>query len=119
MNAQWFDGLTRQLAMRQPRRTTIALAVGALATVLAGRNRDAQASCKKVGKTCDKNKDCCDGAQCKKDKCKCKCKNGFTKCGKKCYDLDKDEKHCGSCNIQCAEDDGEICDNGQCVNVPS
>jgi hypothetical protein len=117
MNAQGFDWLTRQFTTGFPRRTTIAVVAGALSTMLIGRGREAEAGCKKVNKKCDKNKDCCDGAKCKKDKCECKA--GRQECGGKCYHLDRDEKHCGACNIQCVEDEGEICDNGRCINVPS
>jgi DNA-binding beta-propeller fold protein YncE len=106
------DIFARQLARTLPRRPAIGVLTGLLSIGLT-RPQPALA-CKKVGKKCDKNKDCCDGARCKGGKnSKCKCKNGFTKCDKKCYDLDKDEKRCGSCNTACAP--GATCQNGACV----
>jgi hypothetical protein len=117
MDARSFDTLTRQLTKGLPRRQSLALMIGGMASLLLGGRSRVAAGCKKVGKKCDKNKDCCDGAKCKKDKCECK--TGRQECGGKCYHLDRDEKHCGACNIQCVEDEGEICDNGRCINVPS
>jgi hypothetical protein len=112
VDEQRFDNLARQLRHGMPRRPLIA----AMAmTVLATLQRPQSAlACKKVGRKCDKNKDCCDGARCKGGKKgKCRCKSGFTKCNKKRFDLDKDEKHCGSCNTVCAP--GATCQDGICA----
>ena len=117
MDARSFDAFTRRLTTELPRRGALALMTGAASSLLLGGVSPVAAGCKKVGKTCDKNKDCCDGAKCKKDTCKCK--SGREECGGTCYHLDRDENHCGSCNTQCDEDEGEICSNGRCVNVPS
>src|SRR5688572_17379558 len=93
------DIFARQLARTLPRRPAIGVLTGLLSIGFA-RPQPALA-CKKVGKKCDKNKDCCDGARCKGDtkkkKGKCRCKGGFTKCGGTCHDLNQDEQHCGGC----------------------
>jgi hypothetical protein len=90
------------------------LAAG-LALPLIGRAPRAAASCKKVGKKCDKNKDCCDGAECKGGQCACK--SGRAECDGKCYKLDTDENHCGDCDTACAA--GETCCDGACVDLES
>ena len=112
MNRQRFDALARALSGTQPRRQVVGGLMFAGATALLLPKRALAGNGKKVGKKCDKNKDCIDGAKCKKDECKCK--NRFTKCNKKCYDLDKDEKHCGACNTRCTEH--ELCLSGVCIN---
>ncbi len=96
MNGQRFDALARALSGTQPRRQGVGGLMFAGATALLLPVGSLAGNGKKVGKKCDKNKDCFDGAKCKKDKCKCK--SGLTECGGKCYDLDNDEKHCGGCN---------------------
>jgi hypothetical protein len=118
MNAHSFDAITRHLRNGCGRRQAVTLLTsGALSAFLLGRGSVVQAGCKKVGKKCDKNKDCCDGARCKGDKKdkkgKCRCKGRFTKCDNKCYDLDKDEQHCGACDTACLA--GESCVNGICA----
>ncbi len=111
MAEHWIEAITRHLATELGRRRFgIAAATSLVATMLASRPALA---CKKVGRKCDKNTDCCDGATCKKGKCSCK--NRFTKCNKKCYDLDKDETHCGNCNTTC--DPSETCCSGDCVDL--
>jgi hypothetical protein len=112
MNERRFDTIARGLAGPLPRRPLIGVLAGALtaAWVLP----EQALACKKVGRKCDKNKDCCDGARCKGGKNgKCRCKGGFTKCGKQCYNLDKDEQHCGACDNACAE--GDSCIDGSCA----
>jgi len=46
---------------------------------------------------------------------KCKCDTGFTRCGKKCRNLQTDENNCGSCGHQCAS--GKVCQSGHCKAV--
>lgn len=111
MNEQQFDDLARTLSAAQSRRRVIGGVMIAFTTALS-LAEPSLGNGKKVGKTCDKNKDCIDGARCKKDKCRCK--NRFTKCNKKCYDLDKDEKHCGTCGNRCV--DPELCTSGVCIH---
>jgi hypothetical protein len=75
MDACRFDRLTRALAAAASRRQTlVGLVLGAVA--LRGRGGEVAASpgCKKKGKRCKKNKDCCSGT-CKGKKGKKKCKN--------------------------------------------
>ncbi len=113
MDPRSFDAFTRKLATRLPRRGALALLAGGAAPLLVNAPPPARAGCKKVGKNCDKNKDCCDDARCQGKKCTCK--SGFTECGGKCFDLDKDENHCGSCNTAC--DPGWGCCDGVCVDL--
>jgi hypothetical protein len=104
------EAITRHLATELGRRRFgVGAATSLVATMLLSRPALA---CKKVGKKCDKNNDCCDGAKCKKDTCKCK--SGRTECGGKCYKLDKDEKHCGACNNRCTGP--ELCLSGVCID---
>lgn len=115
MDAGRFDSLTRSLTAGLPRRKalTIVLIGGARAL---GEPGPAAAGCKKVGKKCGRNNDCCDNARCGGKRCKCK--SGFTECGGKCYDLDKDEKHCGDCGAACAAGDScidGVCNEGGCT----
>jgi hypothetical protein len=112
MAAHWLDVFARRIQSDLSRRNALVLLAGALASGSAFPQPTLAGNGKKVGKKCDKNKDCIDGAKCKKDECKCK--NRFTKCNKKCYDLDKDEKHCGACNTRCTEH--ELCLSGVCIN---
>ena len=117
-----FDAWVRGLSASPSRRSLLQLvtgtALGALPAALFDR-KSAHAGCKKVGKKCDKNKDCCDGARCegdKKDKKgKCRCKAGLKDCPGEnaCKNLDADENHCGSCGNQCAA--GEVCCSGACT----
>jgi hypothetical protein len=48
----------------------------------------------------------------KRHKKKKKCKGGKKKCGKKCFDLQTDPAHCGSCGNAC--DESEVCLGGTC-----
>ena len=114
MDPQRFDALARRAgAVGARRRALLSLVGSTLATSMFGP-APAVAGCKKVGKKCDKTKDCCDDARCKGGKNgKCRCKSGFSECGGKCYDLDKDETHCGSCDTTCAA--GESCVDGVCA----
>ena len=113
MQHHWFDDFTQSFHSRWPRRTALGLAAGIATTTLLAQRHAARAGCKKVGKKCDKNKDCCDGARCGGGKCKCK--SGYNKCNKKCYDLDKDEQHCGDCATACGAE--ETCCSGTCADL--
>lgn len=111
MEGARFDSLTHALISSR-RGNVKALLGGVLGMLLASRaGEQAMAGCKKEGKKCDKNKDCCDGATCKGKKCRCK--SGLNECGGKCFDFDKDEQHCGSCTTACAA--GESCVAGVCA----
>ena len=96
MDANRLDTIATLLASGAPRRRLLsACAVALGGAVLPG----VALACKKVGKKCDKSKDCCDGATCKSGKCKCK--GGLTECDGACVDLDSDNQHCGACNNSC------------------
>src|SRR5215207_1814453 len=44
-----------------------------------------------------------------------RCSEGQTRCGDRCVNLQRNERHCGSCFHRCAE--GEECVSGRCVNL--
>lgn len=113
-----FDTLTKAFttSRRITARAFLSVALGALLTNRAAD--EASAGCKKVGKKCDKSKDCCDGAKCKGGKNgKCRCKSGLTECAgeKDCVDLNDNLNHCGACGNACAA--GDVCCNGQCADL--
>jgi Stigma-specific protein, Stig1 len=114
MHQRRFDTLALVVAGVQPRRRIFGGVLSAISAALA--LPEIALACKKVGRKCDKNKDCCNGARCIGGKNgKCRCKGGFTTCNKDCFNLDIDEKHCGSCSDACAS--GETCCNGTCVDL--
>lgn len=114
MDSSRFDLLARSLSASR-RASLLALVGGALGLVALDMN-EASAGCKKPGKKCDKNKDCCDGAHCQGDrhgkKGKCRCKSGRKECGRECIDVDADDANCGGCDITC--DDDQFCADGKC-----
>jgi hypothetical protein len=112
MNVHWFARFAQRLSGEVGRRQTFHLVGGALAAALLN-HESAAAGCKKVGKKCDRNKDCCDGARCKGGKNgKCRCKGGFSTCNKKCHDLNQDDRNCGACGNTCLAPN-KCCD-GEC-----
>jgi hypothetical protein len=111
MDGLRFDTLVRTLATS--RRTTRKTLLGAgLGLLLAGRRRDAAANCKKVGRSCTGDDDCCKDALCRLSGV-CECEAGFTDCSGKCKDLSTDKKHCGACNNDCGR--GGTCCSGDCA----
>lgn len=110
MDGTRIDAIARLVATSMERRR---LAAGVAAALLGGltRPRPALAGCKKAGKSCDRNNDCCAHATCKRDECACK--PGFAACAGNCVKLDTDEKHCGRCAKRCAGN--ETCRDGACV----
>jgi hypothetical protein len=94
MDADRFDTFVLSLGSAVPRRVALA---GAFGTGFAGLLM-------RLG---------VDFAAAKKRKKKKKCKGGKKKCGKKCFDLQTDPLHCGSCGIRC--DDDMECRDGECV----
>jgi hypothetical protein len=111
MDDERFDRLTRRLGYAIPRRPLIAAITGALFSTL--KTPEPALACKHVGRKCDKNKDCCDGATCRGGKnSKCQCKSGFDKCGNDCVNFDNNEDHCGGCDTVCAQ--SESCCDGVC-----
>jgi len=110
-----FDAIARSLATGLPRRRLLAgITAGLLSSPLGNRPRAAGAgACKKPGRPCDKNQDCCDGADCKGGECKCKADRD--ECAGTCFKLDTDEERCGSCNNACRA--AETCCAGGCVET--
>ena len=112
------DGLARDLASGQiSRRAALGRLAGAAAGVTIASIPGASALASR-SKKCPKSRRC--GEKCcpKHAKCKhgkCKCVAGYSKCGKKCFDLQTSPKHCGDCDIACA--DGEVCSNGACMSL--
>lgn len=84
MAGERVDRLARSIAAVRSRRGLIGGAIG-MAALLGTRPALA---CKRVGRKCDKNKECCAGARCKGDsrdkKGRCRCKSGFTICNTAC-----------------------------------
>jgi hypothetical protein len=113
MDEHRFDALARTLAAGMPRRRALGATVAGVAASVFGSTPRALAACKKVGRRCDKNKDCCDGAECRGEDCRCK--NGRDECAGKCFNFDTDERHCGACDNACAA--GEACCAGACVDL--
>lgn len=112
MDEQRIDRLARLLATGVGRRR---IATGLAGVLLGGLMlpRPALAGCKKAGKRCDKNNDCCDHATCKGDTCQCK--NRFKACDGTCVDLDKDKTYCGRCDKTCGA--AETCVAGACTTA--
>jgi hypothetical protein len=114
MDEPRIDVIAKRLSAGFSRRRVVGGLSGGLAAVGALlRPKPAPAGgCKKVGKLCDKNQDCCDHAECKGGECKCK--SGWKECGGGvCVNRDTDESHCGHCGTVCGED--EVCDGGECT----
>ena len=110
------DSLARELAGGElSRRSALKrLAGGALAAGVASIP-GAEALAARQSKRCPQSRRCGDKccpahAKCKRGKCKCN--DGYTKCGKKCADLQTSVKHCGGCDQPCAVNEG--CNAGQC-----
>ncbi len=116
MDPTRFDSLTR--ALIASRRATLAgFAAGAVAWLASGAN-PAPAACKKVGRNCLRNSDCCDGAKCKGGaNSKCRCKSGFDDCdgNGRCEPLDADNANCGACGVACSS--GTTCCDSACVDL--
>lgn len=114
MENKHFDALVRSLAKDVPRRRIIgAIAAGSAMSLLGRLRTEAAADCKKVGRKCQRSRDCCDGARCVDGECVCK--DGRDECNRLCVKLASDERHCGACGIAC--DFLQTCCSGQCVNL--
>ena len=95
------------------RRNILALTMSAAAAWFAASALKAQTDCKKVGRNCDRNGDCCPGAECRGGECRCK--DGREECNGECFHLDRDEDHCGACDSACSAD--ETCCDGACTDL--
>jgi hypothetical protein len=115
-----FDAFARALSAQPTRRGVLRLLAGAgLGGVLGARRRvAAAAACRLVAQTCDATRVCCAGARCATDSKTCVCKAGFTACplpagGRQCFDLQTDERHCGTCARTC-DAATQTCSKGRC-----
>lgn len=110
MDETRFDSLTRSIAQRFSRRTTIkSLIAGISAAAVSQVNLEPAeaATCQKLGQSCKKRRGrprpkCCAGAVCRGNRCQCK--PGRTKCGNKCITKNQCCK-----NKDCANN--QRCDN--------
>ena len=111
------DQLARDLAQGGiSRRTALGRLAGAALGVGIASIPGASALAAGDAKKCPKSRRCGDKccpkhARCKRGKCKCD--SGYTKCGKRCVDLQSDAAHCGDCDIAC--DEGRACIGGTCA----
>jgi Stigma-specific protein, Stig1 len=71
--------------------------------------------CRRYGRRCTGDRQCC-SRRCIRDPSGegriCGCPTGQTRCGDRCVNLQRSERHCGSCGNRCA--DGAECVNGMC-----
>ena len=111
--AHRIDAVGRALAARPGRRGLLRGVISALGLTLAGGPERALAACKRVNRNCDRNGDCCAGAECRGGKCRCRA--GRDACNGKCFDLDTDEQRCGGCSSPCVP--GKACCGGRCVDL--
>lgn len=88
MHDDAFDQMSREGVRNVPRRGFLGLAAGLAAIAMGGPAVDARRRKRK------------------------KCKNGTTKCGKKCFNLKTDSTNCGACGTACPA--GQVCGNGVC-----
>ena len=107
------DEVARDLATGEiTRRTALVRLLGAGVGVAIAGVPGASAFSRK---RCPGSRKC--GSKCcpKHSKCKrgkCKCDGGYSKCGKKCIDLQTSPTNCGSCGNAC--ESGESCSAGTC-----
>jgi hypothetical protein len=121
MDSKLFEYITSSLSTSKSRRLVFTV----LATGILGGlpqlpwTPQGAAACKKVGKPCEKNRDCCGGEVCRNGKCKCNGKKGFKDCDGdgSCESLLGDRANCGECGVAC--DAGEICADGICEDCPT
>lgn len=123
MDGKRFDRFTRVVAHVWTRRGVLGAATTGIGAFL---NPGSALACKKVGKKCDKNNDCCDGAKCKGGKNgKCRCKSGLSECPgvRSCKNLKSDLAHCGACGAACPDFAGVpglvFCVAGACRTCPA
>jgi hypothetical protein len=69
--------------------------------------------CRRLGRECRRDSQCC-SKNCVRwgDHKVCGCPEGKTRCGVRCVNLDRNERHCGECFNRCEE--GEECVAGEC-----
>ncbi len=69
--------------------------------------------CRSLGRECRRDSQCCSGNCVRRGDDKvCACPEGQRRCGDRCVNLQRNERHCGECFNRCAE--GEECVGGEC-----
>jgi hypothetical protein len=69
--------------------------------------------CRRLGRECRRDSQCCSGNCVRRGDDKvCACQEGKSRCGDRCVNLQRNERHCGECFNRCAE--GQECDHGVC-----
>ena len=70
--------------------------------------------CRRLGRECRRDSQCCSRNCIRRGDDKvCACPEGKNRCGDRCVNLDRNERHCGECFNRCA--DGEECVDSECV----
>jgi hypothetical protein len=70
--------------------------------------------CRRLGRECRRDSQCCSGNCVRRGDDKvCGCPEGKRRCGDRCVNLQRNERHCGRCGNRCAE--GEQCVGGMCT----
>ena len=70
--------------------------------------------CRRLGRECRRDSQCCSRNCIRRGDDKvCGCPEGKTRCNDRCVNLQRNERHCGSCFNRCAE--GQECVNGECT----
>ena len=110
-NERRIDEIARALATALPRRRFAAGIAAATVASPGGGQFGAAAGCKKVGRRCDEDGDCCDGVRCRQGVCACR--GSREECDGLCFKLNRDEAHCGACGRACGPD--QLCANSRCV----
>ena len=117
VESQLFDKFTRELAKNRHRRS-VAKGTAAAAMIGLGLRAGAPAEAARciepndTKKTCSDASDCCgDHVRCN-NKGVCKCTGDTSRCDGRCRNFETDDRHCGSCNNACA--DNEYCKKGKC-----
>jgi hypothetical protein len=69
--------------------------------------------CRRLGRECRRDSQCCSRNCIRRGDDKvCACPEGKSRCGDRCVNLDRNERHCGECFNRCAE--GQECVDGVC-----
>ncbi len=69
--------------------------------------------CRRLGRECRRDSQCCSRNCVRRGDDKvCACPQGQSRCGERCVNLQRNERHCGRCSNRC--DEGEQCVDGVC-----
>jgi hypothetical protein len=114
MRPSHLDHVARSIASGLSRRRLIGGLIGGASTPSLSRAiAAAKKPCRKIGKKCANNGDCCHNAICLKGRCACP--RGYRLCDDVCRNLSSDENHCGACGYDC--DPHLTCVSGVCLIV--